>query len=154
MPAELELDRLFWIAMQSNPFFQEWLIQKSKFKSRRLRLLGDGTWHQRWYRDPVSKRESETDITLTFEDVQRNCRYAVHIENKPSGGDWRQFQAESYPLRALNRMSKWGHVDYDTALLAPQSFIDKSREEIRFFGFVLRYEDVAEFVPEFAVAAS
>ena len=111
---ELELDQLFWNAIGRDNAFQKWFIQQTKFKDCQLKLLDGEEWHHRWYRDPVSNKDSETDITLTFAD-QWSCRYAIHIENKPSWSIWRPFQAENYRPRALNRMHAWGHADYQTA---------------------------------------
>jgi len=48
-------------------------------------------------------------------------------------------------------MSKWRYVDFQTALLAPLSFIRRWPEEAKHFDIHLAYEDVRNFAPEFAI---
>ena len=74
---------------------------------RGLDLVMNEKWHQRWYKDPVTGKDSETDILLMFRDRSNNHRYAIHIENKPDRRRWQKDQAENYRKRALNRMSAW-----------------------------------------------
>ena len=80
---ELALDHVFWNLVSSNPAFEQWLLARTKFGGRSLKLVRDEKWHQRWYRDPETGRDSETDILLIFADPANGARYALHIENKP-----------------------------------------------------------------------
>jgi hypothetical protein len=149
MLTELELDHLFWKAVSSNKEFRDWLLSRSKFAGRSLELKTDELWHQRWYKDPDTKEESETDITLIFMESGSGHLFAIHIENKTSHRAWENNQAENYPKRAADRMVKWKHADWEVALLAPRDHIENHLSEAKHFGFQLTYEDVGAYVPEF-----
>ena len=96
MTTELELDHFFWNAISTNVAFQSWFLVKTKFAGRNLELVTDELWHQRWYRDPVTGKDSEGDILLMFRDPETSERYAIHIENKPGHRIWEPLQAENY----------------------------------------------------------
>lgn len=154
MLTELELDHLFWNAISSNSEFRAWILSKSKFAGLSLELVGDERsptkhWHQRWYKDPDTKEESETDITLIFKEPESPRLFSIHIENKTPHRAWEKNQAENYPKRAANRKVKWKHVDYEVALLAPRDHIENHPSEAKHFGFQLTYEEVGAYVPEF-----
>lgn len=148
---ELALDRCFWNAVSSSPPFFAWLVSKTKFSGRSLSLVIDEKWHQRWYRDPETKEESETDILLMLEDTKTGERLALHIENKPPHGKWRRNQPENYRKRAENRMGALHYTSYQTVLLAPALFIVRHRIEAAHFELWLAYEDVATYIPDFKV---
>jgi hypothetical protein len=57
---ELSLDHIFKKYLDANVTFQNWILSKTKFKDLRLELVIEKIWHQRWYRDPVTKKDSET----------------------------------------------------------------------------------------------
>jgi hypothetical protein len=147
---ELSLDRCFWREVSTSLEFRRWLLGKTKFADRNLELVTDELWHQRWYRDPVTMKESEGDILLLFRDVIGSERYALHIENKPAHRKWEPNQAENYRRRATHKMKAWDYVDFQTVLLAPSVFVNRHAVEAAHFDFVLLYEDVGPFVPEFA----
>jgi hypothetical protein len=149
---ELELDHCFWNAISSNAAFQAWFLKHTKFAHLALELVIDEKWHQRWYRDPITKKDSEGDILLMFKAPNSTDRYAIHLENKPSHRIWETFQAENYRKRAIDRMSKWRYVDYELALIAPDSFIERSSSEMKHFDLAISYEEIGKFVPEFAAA--
>lgn len=151
MLPELELDQQFWNAISSRTDFCAWVLSKTKFSSTNAQLITDEKWHQRWFRDPTTKKDSETDILLMFLDPSSQSRYALHIENKPDRGRWEPLQAENYRKRALDRMAKWRYVDFQTALLTPQSVILRSATEVAHFDVILLYEEVARFVPDFGI---
>lgn len=153
MPSELELDHHFWKAISTNADFCTWLLSKTRFAALALRLVTDEKWHQRWYRDPITKKDSETDILLMFVHPAMGERYALYIENKPDHQGWEPSQAENYRKRALDRMLKWRYVDFQTVLLASRDFISRSAAEAAHFDVLITYEDVARFVPAFAVAS-
>jgi hypothetical protein len=148
---ELELDHHFWRAVSTDRLFRNWFLARTKFSGRDLELVTDEKWHQRWYRDPETKKDSETDILLIFRD--RDLRYAIHIENKPDHGTWTAGQAEKYRKRALNRMSPWRYVDFQTALIAPLSFIARWPIEAGHFEFIVSHEDVSAFVLAFGISS-
>jgi hypothetical protein len=149
---ELELDHHFWRAISTNAIFRNWFLAHTKFVDRTVSLVTDEKWHQRWYKDPHTKKDSETDILLMLRETASDERYAIHIENKPDHGRWEEKQAENYRKRALNRMSAWRYVDFQTALIAPRSLIARSSLEVSHFDLVMPYENIAAFVPEFLVA--
>jgi hypothetical protein len=154
MTNELELDNLFWKAISTNEAFQSWFLQRTKFAACALDLVVEEKWHQRWYKDPISGKESETDILLVFKDRENSDRYAVHVENKPPHGKWRPRQPENYRIPAKDRMSKLRYVDYQVALIAPLAFLKVSSSEIEHFDFAISYEDIGDFIPEFKHACT
>ena len=154
MTTELELDHLFWTAICTNSRFQQWFLSRSKFCGGRFELKVDELWRQRWYRDPDTKKESETDITLTFRELGSGHLVSIHIENKMPHRAWERGQAENYRKRASNRMAKWKHTDCEVALMAPREHIANHPTEAGHFDFSITYEQVGEFVPAFAEACS
>jgi hypothetical protein len=138
MVSELKLDHLFWEAISSNPSFQVWFLSRTKFVGRDLNLVTNEKWHQRWYKDPETGKESETDILLIFLDRATSDH-----------GMWRKGQAEQYRRRALNRMLPWRYVDFQTALIAPTLFIARWPLEVGHFDVTVSYEDISAFVPTF-----
>ena len=147
---ELSLDHAFWGAISTDRAFFDWFTGRSKFSGLWLDLDRSEKWHQRWFRDPVTKLDSETDITLFLLETRLSKRYAIHIENKPGHGKWQQNQVENYPIRAANRMRAWGHQDYDTALIAPKSFLNTHANAVSQFGFAVSYEEIERFIPAFS----
>jgi hypothetical protein len=117
-----------------------------------LILVTEEKWHQRWYRDPETKKDSETDILLIFVDSSTGDRYALRIENKPAHRGWEPDQAANYLKRAVNRMKAWRYIDFQTVLLAPAAFVQQHPTEASHFHLTISYEEVGAFVPEFAAA--
>jgi hypothetical protein len=152
VPTELELDHFFWKATSTNVAFQAWFLGLTKFADHAINLVGDEIWHQKWYRDPVTGKDSETDILLIFKDQSTGDRFAIHIENKPPWGLWEPHQPDNYRKRAANRMRSWRYVNFQVVLIAPVSFIAKSISELDHFDIAVSYEALSEFVPEFAHA--
>ena len=150
---ELELDHCFWNAASTSPEFLQWLISQTKFAERALRLVTNEKWHQRWYRDPQTGEESETDILLMLEDIGNGERFALHVENKPPHGKWRPNQPENYRKRAQDRMVPWRYADFQTVLLAPAAFISLHQAEAAHFDLRLTYEEVSAWIHEFTIAA-
>jgi hypothetical protein len=148
---ELALDHCFWDAISSSQPFFRWLVSKTKFSERTLRLVTDEKWHQRWYEEPETKQQSETDILLILQDDVTGERFALYIENKPPHGKWRPNQPENYRKRAIDRMRSLRYVDFQTILLAPTVFIARHPMEAAHFDMVLTYEEVAAYVPEFRI---
>lgn len=100
------------------------------------------------YGPPLTRKDSETDILLLFKDRANGDRYAIHIENKPAHGKWEPNQAENR-RRATNRKMKLQYVDFQTVLIAPTSFIERSPREVEQFDIAISYEDIGAFIPEF-----
>jgi hypothetical protein len=149
---ELELDHSFWKAITTNVAFQAWFLDRTKFANHALELVGDEKWHHRWHRDPVTGKDSETDILLIFKDQSTGERFAIHIENKPPWGRWEAEQPENYRKRAANRMSNWRYVDFQAVLIAPISFIAGSLSELDHFDIAVSYEALSTSAPEFGHA--
>jgi hypothetical protein len=150
---ELALDRCFWRTVSRSESFRKWLLSKTKFSHLALELVTDEKWHQRWYRDPITKRDSETDILLIFFDVNSGKRYALHIENKPDHRKWEPLQSSNYRKRAIDRMRIWRYVDFQVVLLAPVSFISRYPTDACQFDIWISYEDVGVFIPEYLAEA-
>ena len=143
---ELALDHVFWNGISANEEFRRAFLLRTKFRSRNLELIREKKWHQRWYKDPETGIESETDITLILRDVDSDERVAVHIENKPAHREWERGQAANYRKRALNRQEKWKHRDHQVALLAPASFIaDCMDKEAEQFDLSVPYEYIGQY---------
>ena len=151
---ELELDHAFWNALVANRPFQTWLLSRTKFETRSLCLVTDEKWHQRWYRDPETGKDSETDILLMWRDEESGERFAIHIENKPAHRAWESSQAINYRRRAENRKKAWRYTDFELVLLAPLAFVARHQSEAAHFDIALTYEEVGTFVPAFAAAAT
>jgi hypothetical protein len=146
---ELAPDHSFWNTLVASMPFRKWLLERTRFAKLGLDLVTNEKWHQRWYRDPITKKDSETDILLIFSDANGGRRYALHIENKPDHRKWEPDQFENYQKRAADRMSAWRYTDYEVVLLAPMSFLTRYPLEAAQFDFRLSYEDVGTFIPEF-----
>jgi hypothetical protein len=147
---ELSLDKIFKQYLDTNIAFQSWIISQTKFKDRNLELVIEKIWHQRWYRDPVTKKASETDIFLVFKDRDSGSRLALHIENKLTNSTWQAYQAENYKIRAEARKSSYNYVDFQTVLMAPQYFIDAWSAQVAHFDVVITHEALSNFIPEFS----
>lgn len=147
---ELSLDRCFKHYLDSNIAFQNWIISQTKFKDRQLELVIEKIWHQRWYRDPITKKDSETDIFLVFRDRVCGSRVALHIENKLANSVWQPYQAENYKIRAEARKSSYNYIDFQTVLMAPEYFINAWPAEVSHFDVTITHEALSEFIPEFA----
>lgn len=147
---ELSLDRFFKAKLDIDLVFQHWLIDKTKFNDRPLDLIIEKIWHQRWWRDPDTKKDSETDIFLVFLDRATGERVALHIENKLKTSVWEPQQAINYRKRARARMRSYNYQDFQTVLMAPKAFIDAWSQEASQFDVWIYHEEVANFVPEFA----
>jgi hypothetical protein len=150
---ELHLDGLFWSAFSTDEQFRTWVLNQTAFSPSDHALVLEEKWHQRWFRDPDTGRESETDILAILVAMSDGSRHALHIENKPPHRTWEPQQAENYKKRALDRRQAWQYDPFQTVLLAPRTFISRWRAEAAQFDVLLTYEDVGLYIPEFADAA-
>ena len=100
--------------------------------------------------EPETKKDSETDITLFLEDVERQKLYSIHIENKPSHRAWEEHQAESYRPRAQYLAKKWKHEDCTVGLIATADYLSSHAREVEYFDFTVAYEEIGKYVSQFA----
>lgn len=145
---ELDLDHHFFNAVRDNLAFRHWFLGHSKFAGQTMELVTSEKWHQRWYTNPDTGVQSESDIVLFFERPNGE-RLAIHIENKPAHGKWQIDQPLHYRPRAENRMKRWRHVDWEVGLIAPSSFLMRCADDVAHFDFAVSYEDIEKFVPQF-----
>lgn len=117
---ELALDHCFWNAIStSRPFF-DWLMSKTKFSGRTLRLVTDEKWHQRWYRRTGNKAAVGEGHSAQYCKTQEMENVSpLHIENKPrltaNGGPSTISQTGSEPIKTPK-----------TALLAQKSRVGRA----------------------------
>lgn len=79
-------------------------------------------------------------------------RFALHIKNKPPHGKLTLEQAAGYRGRAsfMAKKQRWlNYVDFETILIAPQSFILANAPSADQFDRTISYERIAPFVPTF-----
>lgn len=150
--SERTLDEAFVRELKANPNFLSWLLSRTKFANRELLLDQSEPWQFRWYRDPNTGLDSETDIFLRFEEACAGKPIALHIENKPADGRFRVGQPEAYRPRAEYLKGKLRYDDFQTVLLAPLSFQETFASECAHFDIMLPYEEIAGFVLEFRKA--
>jgi len=150
--SEKTLDRLFEIAFRDSREFRQWLLKQTKFADRPLRLVLLRADHP-WYQSKATKRQSETDILAVLEDERDGTRVALHFENKTWTGKFEVDQPALYHERARDwiGVSKWGnYCDYETVLVAPRVFVDRNEAAAALFDRHIAYEELADFIPEFA----
>lgn len=90
-----------------------------------------------------------------FEDGDDNSRFALHIENKLASGKFTSDQPQSYKLRARHMMFKpryLNYSDFETVLISPRSFKTGNEEQCKHFGAYIPHEEIAEFIPQFAIS--
>jgi hypothetical protein len=149
---EKQLNWLFETKIRQSDDFVEWFLGRTKFRGRSARLVlarADNPW----YRSKKTGKGSETDVLLVFEDRISGQIFALHIENKLSGGSFTHKQPEIYYERAEDwkNTAKWGdYSDYDVILIAPRRFYDTHKAESDKFGSFVPHEDIAEYITEFA----
>jgi hypothetical protein len=161
---EENLCELFAEGVRHIPELREWMLSKTKFApdSRVCRLLDKEQmslrprkrwWRHWWCAIPDIIEQRETDIFMVFEAAETHRRFALHIENKPTGSKFREGQAAAYEPRGrhmLNRSQFLSHSDFQTVLLAPTSFRSRFAVDAALFDVFLSYEEVARFVPAYA----
>jgi hypothetical protein len=88
------------------------------------------------------EREGETDILAVFENSS-GTRLGVHIELKRASGRFTQYQPEVYAARADRwaNLEKYGsYQQWETVLIAPDSFIEANIEDARKLTTRIPYE--------------
>lgn len=161
--SEVELDHAFADAIEGDYAFRHYLLINGRFARYAdcARLLNNEQatarkakhWWKHWWCKLPDGSEWETDIFLVFEAA--NLRFALHIEDKPSDGILRVEQASAYRRRAAFKANdqKWlNYSDFETILLAPESFAKSNKDAASQFDRFLSYEEVARFAPLFGQA--
>jgi hypothetical protein len=90
---------------------------------------------------------------MVFEVSPTGERFALHVENKRDNYRFNSGQAAAYAVRArgmLNRPEYLSHSGFQTILLAPSAFRARYRSEADLFDVFISYEEVGEFLPQFA----
>jgi hypothetical protein len=148
-----EQERAFAEKIRTSPDFVAWLLSKTKFKGAdvAVKLVRSDN---PWYRSPTTGKDSETDILIVFEYLDHPIRFALHIENKRLNDTFRPNQPELYHERAKDwaNVPKWGNYqDFEVLLISPQAFYEKNKEKSDIFDHYASHEEIANFVPEFAM---
>jgi len=159
---ESDYDRAFATAMRDREDFRNFVLGHTKFGDFQARVMADEQaaarkakhwWKHWWCRVPELEKDSETDVFLVFERADSLERFALHVENKMGNGSFTQNQAESYAVRAKHMMRMherlFGYIDFDTMLIAPQSFQERHKEQAELFGAYLSYEEIGHYIPDF-----
>lgn len=163
---EKQLDHALNRALLERPEFAQWFLSKTKFLEEDAKYIWSRANHP-WGKvkievlntetgsTEVIEREGETDVLVVFE-TSRKRRVALHIENKLESGRFTHLQPELYSARAAawKESPKYeNYEDWETVLVAPQSFYERHSEDARKFGSFISHEELATFIPEFGVSA-
>ena len=166
MATEKELDHALAVELETNSEFLEWLISQTKFSGC------DPTFHScranhPWGTHPfpvvdpatgesiITRRQSETDVLLVVSD--RSGRLlGLHIENKVGAGKFTDLQPEMYAHRAAHWIGnpRYGsYADFETILLAPETFRQRNTAQAALFGCFISHEAVGQHIPLFQQAS-
>lgn len=165
MPTEKLLDKEIERAIKYDATFCRWFLSRTKRGANYSRWLwsrSDHPWGKTRLLLPNAKtgalemvaRDGETDILVVFEG-KGTQRLGVHIENKLAAGTFEKFQPEGYAARAAAWIGNAKYGDYqewETVLLAPNSFYNKHLADARKFTTFIAHEDVALHSPAFKAA--
>ncbi len=141
------LDGLFRNEIVRSPDFRDWLLGRTKFAGLDAELI-DEPWLSR--RGDRGDSAPATGIFLVFRQWGLDRRFALHVENRRRGDRLEPGDA----ARCLVQASRWHTCrqcdDYETLLMAPSALYERHRPEADRYQRYIAYEDVAEFIPEFA----
>jgi len=160
--SEDELCAAFAEEAKETPLFSEWLIRATKFADHATgaRLLHEEQrtirprkhwWRHWWCHVPELNKDRETDIFLVYEKAD-GSRFACHVEAKLGKGRFEVGQAEGYEVRArhmANNPKYLNYSEYETILIAPQSFMNRYAAECSHFGVCISFEDLADRIAVF-----
>ncbi|MCF8469931.1 MAG: hypothetical protein K9G30_04045 [Parvibaculum sp.] len=163
---EDRLCHLFAERVKNSQEFQSWVLSQTKFGGypNHVRLLHEEQmsirprkewWRHWWCHIPELNKDRETDIFMVFENTETKRRFALHCENKTEGYKFSDGQAEAYAIRAkhmANKAKYLNYEDYQTVLIAPNSFREKFRTECEAFEVHISYENIAKSIPEYSTA--
>ncbi|HAN99973.1 MAG TPA: hypothetical protein DCQ98_22225 [Planctomycetaceae bacterium] len=152
---EQDFDRLLENALRDSPVFLAWLVDQTKFAGQGAVYDASRSDHP-WSlvdletMDPATgetrivRRGSETDVLLLLR-YPDGRRVALHIENKLEGGRFTPDQPAMYRARAAQWLGdpKYGsYVDFQTILIAPQSFLERHASGAAEFDVRIRTEEL------------
>ena len=165
MISEPQLDRAFAENILDSEVFVLWVLSQTTFSKyaddavllneEQARIKPNKkpeNWWKHWWCELEDGSQSETDIFLVFSHAGLENRFAIHIENKPPHGSFREQQPENYHHRALFMSKKEKYMNYDmfcTVLLAPESFMKLNSDKTKYFDSLLSYEAVGQYIPLF-----
>ncbi len=89
-------------------------------------------------------RWSTADMLVVLYSPDTDMRLALHIEHKWAMAGWEHRPPKSFQLRPLRATAS------RTMLVAPHRLLAAQREKAAAYDVRLGYQDVADFVPEFA----
>lgn len=159
----------------TRPDFRRWILARTKYanvaadscplpkfqaKMRNTREQRRWYWFNHFCRDtcscqveewkPRDKRRTETDILIILREPS-GSNFAVHVEVKPPGDDFRKWQAETYPRRAkcwsspqTRPATVLEHVGFATLLACGENLRDDTR--IKSFDDVFYHDDIAKWI--------
>ncbi|QIG54507.1 hypothetical protein G6N82_10405 [Altererythrobacter sp. BO-6] len=163
--SEAQLDQAFAEAFEDSFAFRAWVLQGGRFAhlaNESALLINEqaaarnsrvNAWWRWWWCRLPDGSESETDLFFVFQ--SQAFRFALHIENKPRHGKLTFAQAADYRRRAafMSNDDRWlNYSDFETILLAPQTFIEENAASAGQFDRAITYEDVAAHAPLFEKA--
>jgi hypothetical protein len=167
-PTEEQLSAAFADQMKQSPEFCSWVLQWTKFAelSSEMKLLHEKQfslrmrnfwWKDWWCKPPQLKKGRQMDVFAVFEITGIKRNVALLIENKRGSGRFTdEAQAEDYRAVAEHMKNDnyyMNFVDYETLIIAPQSFLDLHPEKAKLFDSKIPYEEIAGQVLLFASPA-
>lgn len=151
--------RMFADALADEVGFRQWVLGQTKFANRssatlvldELSARPAKAWWRHWWTRLPDGSESETDVFAVFHDSADGLRFALHVECKIGTGRFQVNQPAQYAVRGeFMKTNKWvPYDDFDTLLLAPQSFGHKHPTEAAAFGSFVSFEQIADLLEGF-----
>lgn len=160
---EKQLDHALNQGFIERPEFTQWFLSKIKFSGEGAMSIWSRANHP-WGKVKLEllnaengeieiiERECETDVLVVFE-VNPTRRIALHIEKKLDSGSFTRLQPELYATRAeswKDNPKYANYEDWDTVLVAPQSFYERNTKDAKKFGLFIFHEEIASLIPDFS----
>jgi hypothetical protein len=174
-PLEFRYARPLARAIMTRPDFRHWLLRRTKYASvaagscpvpklqakiRKKKEQRRWYWFNHFCRDtcscqvegwkPGDTRRTETDILIILREPF-GLNFALHIEVKPPGEDFRQWQAETYPRRGkcwsnpeTRPATVLEHVGFVTLLACDKNL--KGDIRTKSFDHVVYHDDIAQWI--------
>lgn len=161
-PSEKKLDAALDTAFKNQPEFVQWFLERTRFSGRGAKYLwsrSDHPWGTIDYTSinpetgltETTRKECETDVLVVLK-AEDGEILALHIENKIASGKFTALQPELYRPRAeqwKDNPKYQNYSDFQTILVAPKVFYDRSRTQADLFDCFITHEDIARFIPLF-----
>jgi hypothetical protein len=144
-------ERALRIKLETSEAFRNWFLSKTAFGGKPVKVVLARSDNP-WYQSPTTGLQSETDVFVVFEYVDRPERFALHIENKRLRDKFRPKQPELYRERGKDwrHADKWGNYDeFQIVLTAPRRFYQRNKIDADRFDRCISHEDIAQYIPEF-----